>query len=139
MQIIKRSVSFETKGNMDIRDITEDVQDAVGRTKMADGIVSCFAPGATGCLTTIEYESGLLKDLRDLISRLIPQDKDYAHNLRWADGNGHSHLTASLIGPSITVPFSGGRLQLGTWQQIVFIDCDTRPRRRNIILHIIGR
>ncbi|HSD58806.1 MAG TPA: secondary thiamine-phosphate synthase enzyme YjbQ, partial [Methanotrichaceae archaeon] len=101
-------------------------------------IAVLFVPGATGALTTIEHEPGLVHDLGEVLERLVPQDIEYAHNQRWHDGNGHSHIRASLIGPSITVPFLESRLMLGTWQQIVFLEMDNRPRRRKIIVQIMG-
>ncbi|MHC1569644.1 MAG: secondary thiamine-phosphate synthase enzyme YjbQ, partial [Candidatus Syntropharchaeales archaeon] len=97
-----------------------------------------FAPGATGAVTTIEYESGLIADFKGMLERIAPQDIEYMHNLRWGDGNGHSHVRASLLGPGLTVPFIDGRLQLGTWQQIVFIDLDNRQRDRKLIVQIVG-
>ncbi len=95
-------------------------------------------PGATGAVTTIECEPGLVQDMRDALNRLVPQEIEYAHNLRWQDGNGHSHIRAALIGPSLTVPFAERGLLLGTWQQIVFLELDNRPRRRKVIVQIMG-
>jgi len=131
-------LKFPTKGNTDIVDITDRVSDALLRSELTDGIVTVFAPGATGAVTTIEYESGLIADFKGMLERIAPQDIEYMHNLRWGDGNGHSHVRASLLGPGLTVPFIDGRLQLGTWQQIVFIDLDNRQRDRKLIVQIVG-
>jgi len=110
----------------------------VVETKLKNGIVTVFVPGSTGALTTIEYEPGLLKDFPNLLERVAPKNLAYEHEKRWHDGNGHSHVRASLIGPDLTVPFSNGRLTLGTWQQIIFVELDVRSRARNLILQIMG-
>jgi secondary thiamine-phosphate synthase enzyme len=131
-------VSLNTKGEGDIIDITREVAAVVTRTKLMNGLVTVFVPGSTGALTTIEYEPGLLQDLPNLLDRIAPKNLDYEHEKRWHDGNGHSHVRAALIGPSITVPFNRGKLMLGTWQQIVFVELDVRSRARNLILQVIG-
>ncbi|HOY62991.1 MAG TPA: secondary thiamine-phosphate synthase enzyme YjbQ [bacterium] len=131
-------LELNTEGNGQMNDITAEVSRAAEESGIKDGIVTVFVPGATGAVTTIEYESGLVKDFAELMERLAPQGKDYAHNARWGDGNGHSHLRASLLGPSLTVPLTDGALALGTWQQIVFVDFDTRARMRNLIVQIVG-
>jgi secondary thiamine-phosphate synthase enzyme len=131
-------LELNTTGNGQMTDITAEVSRAAAESGIKDGIVTVFVPGATGAVTTIEYESGLEKDFAELIERLVPQGKEYAHNARWGDGNGHSHLRASLLGPSLTVPLTDGALTLGTWQQIVFVDFDTRSRMRNLIVQIVG-
>ena len=133
-----KHIKVKSKGETDIINITREVENALGGTKLKDGTVTVFVSGATGGLTTIEYEPGLVSDLKTAFEKLAPRDGKYAHNERWHDGNGFSHVRASLLGPSITVPFSGGRLTLGTWQQIIFIDFDNRPRTRDIVLQIIG-
>ena len=138
MTVITKTLSFQTKGENDILDITDEVIQAVNTTKLENGIVTIFIPGATGALTTIEYEPGLLIDLPNILEKIAPKNFLYEHEKRWHDGNGHSHVRASLIGPSITVPFVKGNLTLGTWQQIVFLELDARSRRRKIILQIIG-
>ena len=138
MTVSTQYLKFPTKGNTDIVDITDRVSDALLRSGLTDGIVTVFAPGATGAVTTIEYESGLIADFKGMLERIAPQDIEYMHNLRWGDGNGHSHVRASLLGPGLTVPFIDGRLQLGTWQQIVFIDLDNRQRDRKLIVQIVG-
>jgi len=133
-----KQLSIHTRGEGDILNVTSEVAEAVVETKLKNGIVTVFVPGSTGALTTIEYEPGLLKDLPDMLERVAPKNLVYEHEKRWHDGNGHSHVRASLIGPSLTVPFSNGRLTLGTWQQIIFVELDVRSRSRNLVLQIIG-
>lgn len=130
-------LDFETISG-EVRDTTEETARAVRSSGIGSGIVTLFVPGATGAITTIEHEPGLIKDLGDALERLAPQGIDYAHNQRWHDGNGHSHIRASLLGPSLTVPFLNGELMLGTWQQIVFLEMDNRQRKRRIVLQILG-
>ena len=132
------SIKFNTRGNGEIVDITGQVAQKVADSELNDGTVTIFSPSATSSLTTVEYESGLVRDLQGLFDRLAPHDIDYSHNLRWGDGNGHSHVRASLFGASLTVPFVNKRLTLGTWQQIVFIDFDVRPHSRELVLQVIG-
>jgi secondary thiamine-phosphate synthase enzyme len=131
-------LSFQSKRENDIIDITEDVNQAVKATELDNGIITIFVPGSTGALTTIEYEPGLLIDLPNTYEKIAPKNIPYEHEKRWHDGNGHSHVRAALIGPSLTVPFVDGILTLGTWQQIVFLELDARSRRRKIILQIMG-
>jgi secondary thiamine-phosphate synthase enzyme len=138
MKILTEHISFDTKGNTDVIDITPLVDRKLIDSGLIDGSVLIFVPGATGALTTIEYEPGLVKDLSDALERLAPRGLEYEHNLRWGDGNGHSHVRASFLGPSLTVPFSHGKLLLGTWQQIIFIDLDNRSRTRKLIVQITG-
>jgi secondary thiamine-phosphate synthase enzyme len=135
--IITRYLEFQTEIG-DIIDITDRVQGALQSTSLNAGVVTTFAPGATGAVTTIEHEDGLIADLKNALERIAPQDIDYAHNQRWHDGNGHSHIRATLLGPSLCVPFVERRLMLGTWQQIVFLELDNRPRQRKVILQIMG-
>lgn len=135
---VTKYIEFQTKGDADQIDITVEVSDYVRSSNLKTGIVVMFAPGATGAITTIEYEPGLKEDMKWALERLAPQDRDYSHNLRWGDGNGHSHIRASMLGPSLTVPFVEGRLTLGTWQQIIFMDMDNRPRSRKIVVQILG-
>ncbi len=136
--VITQELSLHTQGNCDVQDITSQVEGAVRDSGLQAGIATVFCPGSTGGLTTIEYESGVVADLRQILDEIVPPDRDYRHHLRWGDGNGHSHVRAALIGPSLTVPFVEGRLTLGTWQQIVFLDLDTRPRSRRLVLQIVG-
>ena len=138
MTVKTKQLSIHTRGEGDILDVTSAVAEAVVETKLKNGIVTVFVPGSTGALTTIEYEQGLLKDFPNLLERVAPKNLVYEHEKRWHDGNGHSHVRASLIGPSLTVPFANGRLTLGTWQQIIFMELDVRSRVRNLILQIMG-
>lgn len=138
MSVITKTIEFNTKGNTDIIDITERVAGCVNASKLTEGIVTVFVPGATGGITTIEYEPGLIKDLKEAFDRLISEKIEYAHHLRHKDYNGHSHIRASFIGPSLTIPFSKGTIQLGIWQRVVFIDFDNRSRNRSLIVQIMG-
>ena len=139
MRVIGESISFSTQGFNDMKDLTASVSKKLGESGLKEGIVTLFVPGSTGGLTTIEYESGLIEDFSELMEKVIPSGVTYHHDARWGDGNGFSHVRASLIGPSLTVPFSNGTLNLGTWQQIVFIDFDNCSRSRRIILQFIGQ
>lgn len=138
MPVKTSSIQLNTRGDADIHDITDAVADAVTKSGLKDGTVTIFTPSSTSGLTTIEYESGALSDLRRLFDEILPADREYAHNARWGDGNGHSHVRASLLGASLTVPFVAGRLTLGTWQQIIYVDFDIRPRRRELVVQIMG-
>jgi secondary thiamine-phosphate synthase enzyme len=138
MTVQTHIIQFPTKGHADILDITNQVVLAVQETGLKDGVVTIFSPSATSSVTTIEYESGCLRDLRRLFDEIASADREYAHNARWGDGNGHSHVRAALLGASLSVPFANGRLTLGTWQQIIFVDFDNRPRRRELVLQIMG-
>jgi secondary thiamine-phosphate synthase enzyme len=129
---------LNTQGEQDIIDITGMVSKAVNESRVKDGVITVFVPGATGALTTIEYEPGLLMDFPNMLERVAPKNLIYEHEKRWHDGNGHSHVRASLIGPSLTIPVVKGKLTLGTWQQIVFLELDVHSRRRTLILQIIG-
>jgi secondary thiamine-phosphate synthase enzyme len=135
--IIKRELELNTHPD-EIVDITKMVAEVVSESGLRSGLAVVFVPGATGAVTTIEHEPGLESDLQDALERIAPKDKEYAHNRRWGDGNGHSHIRAALIGPSLTVPFLEGRLMLGTWQQIVFLELDVRARHRRIIVQMLG-
>lgn len=123
---------------MDIVDITSEVQASVSKSGISNGMVCVFCPGSTGAITTIEYEPGLMHDLPAALERIAPKGTRYEHEKMWHDGNGHSHVRASIIGPSIVVPVADGRLQLGTWQQIVFVECDVRSRNRILLTHVFG-
>ena len=136
--VITKNIKLKSRGETDIINITGEVEGVVGKSKLKNGIVTIFVSGATGALTTVEYESGLVSDLKVAFERWAPRRGEYAHNARWGDGNGFSHIRASLLGPSLTVPFSGGKLTLGTWQQIIFIDFDNRSRSRELTVQIIG-
>ena len=132
------TISLSTRGFCDIQDITLPVAAAVGKSKIKNGIAAVFCPGSTGSVTTIEYESGALEDLKKAIERIAPSNIDYAHDRRWGDGNGFSHVRAAILGPSVSIPITRGELALGTWQQIVFIDFDNRSRRRKIAVQVMG-
>ena len=131
-------IELQTKGNADMHDLTGEVEEHLNKTGLVNGLVTLFTPSSTSAFTTIEFESGALDDLRRALDQIAPADADYRHNLRWGDGNGHSHLRAALMGPSLSIPVVDGRLTLGTWQQILFIDFDIRPRRRRILMQMIG-
>lgn len=132
------TVDLSTQGHADMHDITSQVAQIVEQSTIKRGLVNVFAASATSGITTIEYESGALEDLRRALDEIAPADQEYQHNLRWQDGNGHSHLRAALMGPSLTVPVVDRRLTLGTWQQILYIDFDVRPRQRSLIVNVIG-
>ena len=131
-------ISTDTKGFSDIIDITPRVLSYVKQAGIANGLITLFCPGSTGALTTIEYEPGVLRDLREALGKIAPSDVSYHHDARWGDGNGFSHVRAALMKPSLSIPVIEGRPTLGTWQQIVFIDFDNRARKRNIVVQIIG-
>lgn len=131
-------LSLRTHANFDVVNITTAVQDEVSRQDFSNGIAVIFTPSSTSALTTMEYEEGCVHDLQKLLDEMISPHRDYKHNLRWGDGNGFSHLRASLVGPSLSIPVVHGKLLLGTWQQIVFIEFDNRPRNREIICTLVG-
>jgi len=135
---VSEVISLQTKGFSDMIDLTPSVIKVIGNAKIQNGLVTVFCGGSTGAITTIEYESGVLEDLKKAIERLAPSNIPYAHDQRWGDGNGFSHVRAALLGPSLTVPLINGTLALGTWQQIVFIDFDNRSRRRKIHVQVMG-
>ncbi len=136
--IVNGSIRLDTRGNGHILDITGEVDRRVRGSDLKNGIVTLFTPSSTSALTTIEYESGAVHDLQQLFDRIVPPDIDYRHNLRWGDGNGHSHARHALLGASLTIPFVDGRMTLGTWQQIVFVDFDVRARSRSLVVQIMG-
>ena len=136
--VVTKLLSLRTKGNCDIIDITPQVVAITERSGIEDGLVTIFCPGSTGAVTAIEYESGVLRDLQKAIEKIVPSNIPYEHDARWGDGNGFSHVRAALMKPSLTVPLIKGKLTLGTWQQIVFIDFDNRGRRRNLTVQVIG-
>jgi secondary thiamine-phosphate synthase enzyme len=138
MEIKSYEIAFSTTGHCDIVDITAAVSDKVDEGRLLDGQVHLFVPGSTAALTTIEYEGGVLRDLKEAIERLAPEGLRYHHDARWGDGNGHAHVRAALIGAALTIPVIRGALCLGTWQQIVLVDFDNRPRKRRVILQLCG-
>lgn len=132
------SIELRTQGNGQILDITREVAQAIQESALTSGIVTVFCPSATSGVTTIEFESGAVKDLQRLFDEIVDPSREYLHNLRWGDGNGHSHVRAALLGPSLTVPFLNRQLTLGTWQQIVYVDFDTRSRQRSLVVQMMG-
>lgn len=138
MSVITRRLHLQSRRENDIEDLTESVQKCVGETGLSNGVVTVFASGSTCAVTTMEFEPGLLKDFPSMLGRVAPESNPYEHQKTWHDNNGHSHVKASLVGPSLTVPFVDGRLVLGRWQQIVFVELDVRPRTREIVLQVIG-
>ena len=137
MTVSTKSIQINSHGENELLDITQKISEFVEESGISNGIITIFVSGSTGA-TTIEFEPGLVKDFPEMLSRIAPKNIDYGHEKMWHDGNGHSHVKASLVGPSLTVPFSNGELCLGTWQQIVFLELDTRGRNREILLQIIG-
>ena len=131
-------LQLQTRGNADSHDLTEAVEQIVAESGIRSGLVTIFTPSSTSALTTIEYEDGALADLRRALDEIAPPSRDYRHHLRWGDHNGHAHLRAALLGPSLSIPIVDGRLTLGTWQQILFLDFDTGPRQREIVVQVIG-
>jgi len=138
MTVKTTSISLSTQGSADIRDITDQLANAVSKSGLTAGTATVFCPSSTSALTTIEFEGGVLSDLRRLFDEIVPSGREYAHNERWHDGNGHSHVRAALLGPSLTIPFVDGQLTLGTWQQVIYVDFDNRPRQRKLIVQLIG-
>lgn len=138
MAVYDEDFEIQTKGEDHIIDITKNVASIVENSNLNDGIACIFVSGSTGTITTIEYEPGLLEDMPEAMERLAPKDAVYQHHLRWQDGNGHSHVRAAIMGPGITVPFRAGQMLLGTWQQIVFIELDVKPRNRQIRVQLVG-
>ena len=138
MTVLTKNIQIKSESENDIIEITDEVTKTVKESKIQNGAVIVFVVGSTAAITTIEYEPGLQKDFPEMLSRLAPKDIEYAHDNTWHDGNGHSHVRASLIGPSLAIPIVEGLLTLGTWQQIVLVEMDTRPRERKIIIQVIG-
>lgn len=138
MQIITETISLSTRGNTDMVDITPQAQEIVHQHGLKEGQITLFVSGSTAGLTTVEYEPGLLKDLPEAFEKIAPAGRRYHHDLTWGDGNGHAHVRASLLGPSLVVPFTDGKLLLGTWQQIVLIDFDTHSRKRTVVAQVMG-
>jgi secondary thiamine-phosphate synthase enzyme len=132
------SIRLATQGFCDIHDLTGRVEKIVGESGIRNGIVTVFVPGATAGVTTIEYEGGAVADLKRAIERLAPEREHYQHDARWGDGNGFAHVRAALLGPSLSIPLAQETLQLGTWQQIILVDFDNRPRHRDVVVQIVG-
>ncbi|MGE5795833.1 MAG: secondary thiamine-phosphate synthase enzyme YjbQ [Ignavibacteria bacterium] len=139
MTIETYSISVKTRGNTDIIDITDQIQEKINSSGFIEGNVLVFAGGSTAGITTIEYEPGLLKDYPEFFEKIVPSNRSYQHDNTWHDGNGYAHIRAALQGASLTVPFSKGKMLLGTWQQIILVDFDNRSRHRNIVIQITGK
>ncbi len=138
MCVVTGTIEFSSRGDADIIKITDDVAEAVQRTGLRDGTVTVFVPGATGAVTTLEFEPGVVHDVQEMLDEITPPGRHYVHNDNLKDGNGHSHVRAGLVGPSLTVPFVDGRLTLGRYQNLVFCDFDARPRERRLIVQVMG-
>jgi secondary thiamine-phosphate synthase enzyme len=138
MAVKTMSIQLSANGDADVINITDQVSSIVGESGLTDGIATIFSPSATTALTTIEFESGCVSDLKRMFDEILSPERDYKHNLRWGDGNGHSHIRAALLKASFTIPFVDRRLTLGTWQQIIFVDFDNRSRRRKLVVQVIG-
>ncbi len=138
MQIITKRTSIETSGGVDLKDISRDLQKALKDSGLKEGSLVVFVPGSTAAVTTIEYEPGLVADIKRALEQIAPAGIPYEHDQRWHDGNGHSHVRAAFLKPSLTIPFVNGSLLLGTWQQVVLIELDVRPRTRTVVIQLIG-
>jgi secondary thiamine-phosphate synthase enzyme len=140
MQMAVETYSFhkDTEGETDIIDITGEIKKIIEKSSLHAGIATVFVSGSTAGITTVEYEPGLVEDLKQAYERVVPRNGNYAHNLRWGDGNGYAHVRASMTGQDMNVPFSRGKLMLGTWQQIILVDFDNRKRKREISVQLIG-
>jgi secondary thiamine-phosphate synthase enzyme len=138
MPVTTGSISLNTRGNDDIHEITGELQRLITKSGLSSGILTVFCPSSTSGLTTVEFEPGAVADLKRMFEELVPSNRDYAHNATWDDGNGHSHMRAALLGPSLTIPFVGKTLTLGTWQQVVYLDFDIRARHRELVVQIVG-
>jgi secondary thiamine-phosphate synthase enzyme len=136
--VVSKKLPFQTRGNGDTHDITDAVARAVRESGLISGVVTLFCPSSTSGLTTIEFEPGAVADLKRVFEEMVPSGREYRHNERWGDGNGHSHVRASLLGASLVVPFVDRQLALGTWQQIIYVDFDVRPRSREIVAQMMG-
>ena len=138
MTVLNKSIRLSTRGNCDMTDITAEIANEIKNSSISNGIATIFISGSTAGITTIEYEDGLISDFKDMWNRNAPSNIPYQHNQRWGDGNGHSHVRASLQGPPLVVPFVNKKMTLGTWQQIVVVDFDNRSRSREVILQLLG-
>jgi secondary thiamine-phosphate synthase enzyme len=138
MTVLTKVIQIKSKGEMDIINITNQASEAIGESNIENGIITVFVSGSTAAVTTIEYEPGLMYDFPEMLSRVAPKDIQYKHDNTWHDGNGHSHVRASLLGPSLTIPIVEGNMSLGTWQQLILLELDTRARNRNVILQLMG-
>ncbi len=139
MNVVTNYIEFETRGKFDVLDITDRIYENLRSTLFEEGNVTIFNPGSTAGISTLEYESGLVKDIQKLFEKMIPEGVGYGHDQKWNDGNGHAHLRSTLLKTSLTVPFRQSKLLLGTWQQVIFIEFDNRPRQRRVITQFIGK
>jgi secondary thiamine-phosphate synthase enzyme len=137
-EIFAGEIEISSRGELDMLDISAELEKLIDDSGLLDGIVTVFVPGATGALTTMEYEPGVVDDLKAAIKRMAPSELEYQHHLKWKDGNGQSHVRAALIGPSVTFPVREGHVPFGTWQQVVFIELDVRPRKRKLLVQMVG-
>ena len=138
MKVLSETIQLHSEGEGDIIDMTLQISNTVEESKIKNGTMTIFVSGSTAAVTTIEYEPGLVHDFPEMLSRIVPKDIEYEHDKTWHDGNGHSHVRSSLIGPSLTIPIIGGKLTLGAWQQVVLLEMDTKSRNRTVNLQIIG-
>lgn len=138
MTVLTKVIQIKSKGEMDIIDITNQASAAIVESNIKNGLITVFVSGSTAAVTTIEYEPGLMYDFPEMLSRVAPKDIQYKHDNTWHDGNGHSHVRASLLGPSLTIPIVEGNMSLGTWQQLILLELDTRARNRNVVLQLMG-
>ena len=136
--ILQQEIQIQTTGHREMRDLTGEVAQIVSASRIRAGVVNVFNVGSTGAIGTIEFEPGLQQDLPAMLDQLFPPSRDYGHEQAWHDGNGHSHLQATMLGPSLTVPIKEGKLVLGTWQQVFHLECDVKPRRRTIVITVMG-
>jgi secondary thiamine-phosphate synthase enzyme len=139
MQIMTEQFTISTRGNSEVLNVTDNVEELLAKSQLKEGAVTVFVIGSTASITTTEFEPGLRKDIPDMLNRIVPQGERYHHDDTWHDGNGHSHLRAALMGCSLTIPFVNREMMLGTWQQIVLVDHDNRPRQRTIVVQIVGK
>jgi secondary thiamine-phosphate synthase enzyme len=138
MKTVTKRLHLDTSGGVQVIDVTNEVRQLLAESNLNDGLATVFVPGSTATVTTIEYEPGLIADITQAFDRIAPREARYEHDKRWHDGNGHSHVRAAFLKPSVTIPFSSRALMLGTWQQIVFIELDVRPRNRTAVVQFIG-
>ena len=138
MPVRTGNIAIKTRGNTDILDITRELEHLLAESGLKSGSLTVFCPSSTSGVTTVEYEPGAVSDLKGMFEELVPSNREYAHNATWGDGNGHSHMRASLLGASLTIPFLERSLTLGTWQQVIYIDFDIRPRQRELVVQMIG-
>ncbi len=138
MQVSTHRIQVSTRGDTDIVDLTPRISKILSESNLSEGQMTVFVPGATGGVSVVEYEPGLLQDIPEMLDKIAPKGEVYHHDQTWHDGNGHSHLRATLIGPSLTIPFEKQSLILGTWQQVILLDFDNRPRDRNVVVQLMG-